>query len=177
MSFIAALAVADTLKVYIPSSKVSLKWPNDVLVNGKKVSGILLEGGADWFIVGIGINVTSNPSNTEYNATHLLEHIDEAILSGAEPIMTGTGAILATLSARFNHWRAVFLENGFSSILKAWLACASNIPGPVTVRLLNETFAGSALGLDENGALRVRLGNGTIRYVHAGDVFFGHQGA
>ena len=177
MSFAAALAVAETLKHYIPESKVNLKWPNDVLVEGKKISGILLEGGPDWFVVGIGMNLTSHPHDTDYIATHLLEHVDPSLLEGAEPVMTGTDAVLAILSSRFNFWSDVFLEKGFVPIREAWLGWATNIPGPVTVRLSNEVFSGQAIDLDENGALRVSLENGTIRTVHAGDVFFGTQGA
>ncbi len=177
MSFIAALAVAETLQTYIPEAKVNLKWPNDVLVEGKKISGILLEGGPDWFVVGIGVNLTSHPQDTELSATHMLDHIEPSLLSGPEPIMSGPDAVLAILASRFNFWRDMFLDNGFAPIREAWLNGAHNIPGPVTVRLSNETFSGDALGLDENGALRVRLESGTIRDVHAGDVFFGSQGA
>ena len=177
LSFAAALAVAETLRTYVPENLINLKWPNDVLVDGKKISGILLEGGQDWIVVGIGVNLVSHPEHTETAATHLLDHIEPSLLNGPEPILTGPDTVLATLSSRFSYWRDMFLEQGFSPIRQAWLGWAQNIPGSVIVRLSNEKFSGQALGLDENGALRVRLENGTIKDVHAGDVFFGNQGA
>jgi len=73
-----------------------------VLVDGAKISGILLETGQtkgrSWVIVGIGINLLSNPADTPYPATHFLEHISESELSGPEPIFTGPEAVLAVLS-------------------------------------------------------------------------------
>lgn len=177
MSFVAALAVAECLEGYIPKTKIKLKWPNDVLVDAKKTSGILLEGGDGWFVVGIGINLTSHPQETDFPATHLLEHIDPVKLNVAEPIITGPDTVLASLAARFDHWRHIALDKGFDPISEAWLSRAYNIPGRVTVNLHKEKFSGHALSLDENGALRVRLENGTIRHVHAGDVFFRDGGA
>jgi BirA family biotin operon repressor/biotin-[acetyl-CoA-carboxylase] ligase len=175
-SFVAALAVYDLVKIYVPGSNVGLKWPNDVMIDGQKISGILLEsGGAEgckWIGVGIGINLMSHPSGTETPATHIIAHIPEEDLSGPEPIMTGPDAALAVLAERFDHWRHIFLTEGFTPIRKAWMDCAYNIPGPVRVRLPAETFYGEALGLGDNGELRVRLQDGNIRDVHAGDVFF-----
>ena len=176
MSFAAALAVADALEHYVPKDIITLKWPNDVLLAGRKTSGILLESGAGWVVVGIGINLVHHPEGTDFPAAHVLEYIPNAMLNGPEPVMTGPDAVLAGLAVRFDHWRDILIAKGFAPIRDAWMARAHNIPGLVTVRLPKETFAGKALGLDENGALRVRLADGTIRDVHAGDVFFGTQG-
>jgi len=176
-SFVAALALADTLEHYVAKDVISLKWPNDVLLAGRKTAGILLESGQThhqkWIVVGIGVNLTHHPEGTEFSATHVLEHIPAEDLDNPEPIMTGPQAVLAILANRFDHWLYILTTKGFEPIGQAWTARAHNIPGPVNVRLPNESFTGQALGLDANGALRVRLGNGTIRDVHAGDVFFG----
>ena len=182
MSFVAALALADTLEHYVPKDLISLKWPNDVLLAGKKTAGILLESGKTqmnithhqkWMIIGIGVNLTHHPKGTEFPATHLMEHIPAEDLQGPEPIMTGPQAVLAILANRFDHWRHVLSMKGFEPIGQAWTARAHNIPGTVTVRLPNESFSGEALGLDANGALRVSLADGTIKDIYAGDVFFG----
>lgn len=177
MSFVAALALTDTLEQYVPKALISLKWPNDVLLAGKKTAGILLESGQihyqKWMVIGIGVNLTHHPEGTEYPATHMMEHIPAKALQGSEPIMTGPDAVLAILANRFDHWNHILSTAGFEPIGEAWAARAHNVPGQVTVRLPDESFAGEALGLDANGALRVKLSNGTIRDVHAGDVFFG----
>lgn len=182
LSFAASLALADTLEHYVPRHLIGLKWPNDVLLGGRKTAGILLESGhtqlgvahhQKWIVVGIGVNLTHHPDGTDYPATHVMAHIPQANLKGPEPLMTGAQAMLAILVNRFDHWRHILLTQGFAPIGKAWTKRSYNIPGLVTVRLPNETFTGEALGLDEKGALRVRLENGTIRDIHAGDVFFG----
>lgn len=179
LSFVAALAVYDLASAYVPQDLISLKWPNDVLIGGAKTSGILLENGHtsghDWIAVGIGVNLVSHPPETDFPATHILAHISDADIEGPEPIMTGPEAALAILSARFGHWREIMLEDGFAPIRKVWTARASNIPGPVTVRLPNETFSGEGVGLGENGALQVHISDGILRDVHAGDVFFGSE--
>lgn len=180
LSFVAALAVYDVAAAYVPQTLISLKWPNDVLLSGAKTSGILLENGRykgqDWVAVGIGVNLVSHPQGTDFPATHILEHIPNKDLQGAEPIMTGADAALAILAARFDHWRNMFLERGFEPIRKAWRERAANVPGPVTVRLAQESFHGEAVDLGANGELQVRTEDGTLQDVHAGDVFFGPSG-
>ncbi|WP_026942082.1 biotin--[acetyl-CoA-carboxylase] ligase [Hellea balneolensis] len=184
LSFAASLALADTLEHYVPRNLISLKWPNDVLLARAKTAGILLESGhtqlniahhQKWIVVGIGVNLTHHPDMTEYPATHVMAHIPQEKLTGPEPVMTGAQTVLAILAARFTHWRHMLLTQGFAPIGQAWMERSYNIPGAVNVRLPSETFTGEALGLDQNGALRVRLENGTIRDVHAGDVFFGAE--
>ena len=173
MSFAAALAVADSLEPYVARDLISLKWPNDVLLGGKKTAGILLEGGPNWFIVGVGINLMHHPEAAQFPATHVLEHISPEKLEGPEPVMTGPQAVLALLASRFNYWRDIYLIHGFEPLRMAWSARAHNIQGEVTVNLSGGSFSGRADGLCENGALRVVLADGTIRDVQAGDVFFG----
>ena len=177
LSFVAAIAVHEMLGEYLEEDFLSLKWPNDVLYKGKKIAGILLENGSfhnhNYVIIGIGVNLVSHPENTLNGATHLLENLLPKDLNCAEPIFTGPEPILAKLAADFDTVRGFFTRDGFAIIREDWEHRSAGIPGPVTVRLPNETFTGEALGLDANGALRVSLTDGTIRDVHAGDVFFG----
>lgn len=172
ISFVAALAIADLVCEYVPTDKIALKWPNDVLIDGAKTSGVLLERGEGWIIIGIGVNLMSHPDNTEYPATHIMAHIPPDEINAPEPCIPERQAALAILAARFDHWFNILKSKGFKPIQEAWLAKAHNIPGPVTVRMPNESFSGEALTLGENGELQVRTNNGTIRDVHSGDVFF-----
>ncbi|PHR61391.1 MAG: biotin--[acetyl-CoA-carboxylase] ligase [Robiginitomaculum sp.] len=180
LSFAAALAVAQTLDTYIDPSLVQIKWPNDVLVNGKKISGILLESGAHngkmWTSIGIGMNLTSCPDIEGYDTTYLLDHIAPEKINGAEPLYTGAQAVLAILAQKFDYWFTQYNAHGFSALREAWLQRARGIGGDVTVRLPNSTIIGTALGMDEDGALEVRVKSGddvgkTVK-IHAGDVFF-----
>lgn len=173
LSFVAAIAVAKALSAYTLTSQPSLKWPNDVLLGGRKVAGLLLEAKSGHVLIGIGVNLVSHPDGGNIPATHLLEHMEPAALNSEEPEFTGAEGFLAILSRSFDRAFRKHLAYGFSAIRADWTALASGIPGPVTVRLPSESFTGHAESLLENGALRVRLENGTIRDVHAGDVFFG----
>ena len=175
LGFAAALAIADTIRVYAPDAPISLKWPNDVLVDGAKISGILLETGQtkgrSWVIVGIGINLLSNPADTPYPATHFLEHIAESELSGPEPIFTGPEAVLAVLSARFEHWRKRHDREGFTALRDPWTAQAQGVGETAHIRLADRSFRAKLLGLGENGELQVEHDNGTIESIFAGDVY------
>lgn len=173
LSFVAAIAVAKALSAYSLTRQPGLKWPNDVLLGGRKVAGLLLEAKSGHVLIGIGVNLISHPDGGNIPATHLLEHIDPTALNSDEPEFTGAEGFLAILSRSFDKALRKHLAYGFSATRADWTALASGLPGPVTVRLPEETFVGQAESLLENGALRVRLENGTIRDVHAGDVFFG----
>jgi BirA family biotin operon repressor/biotin-[acetyl-CoA-carboxylase] ligase len=173
LSFVAAIAVAKTLNAYTLKSQPTLKWPNDVLIDGRKVAGLLLEAKPGRVLIGIGINLVSHPDGGNVPPTHLLEHMDPAVLNSDEPEFTGVEGVLAILARELDQAFRRHLAYGFSATRADWTALSKGIPGPVTVRLPDETFTGETQSLLENGALRVVAGDGTIRDVHAGDVFFG----
>lgn len=172
LSFVAALAVFDTIKTYAPNANARLKWPNDVLVDDSKISGILLETGKvkaqPYVIVGIGINLTHHPELAAYSATHLLEHIDPQNLSSAKPIFTGTEAVLAILSASFEKWRLLHQAQGFDPIVKAWMQNAHGLGNKAYI----DGVPAILRGLGENGELRVEYENGTIKDIVAADISF-----
>ena len=176
LSFVAAIAVAETLGAHIDPDLISLKWPNDVLIKGAKTSGILLESGQHhgqkWVLIGMGINLQHHPEGTPYPATHVFEHIPRARFDDAEPEVPTARTLLPEIVSRFEHWRQKFDREGFSPVRDRWQMLAHNIPGPVTVNLYESSFSGEALGLGANGELQVRMDDGTMRKVHAGDVFF-----
>ncbi len=167
-SFVIALGIYDGLKAVHSDGDFQLKWPNDVLLGGGKISGMLLETGSThhqaWVIAGIGVNLISRPYDLPYAAACLAEHHEAPI----EP-----HELLEQMSPHIIHWKSVFEQQGFGPIREAWLKRASNVPGPVKVRLPDDVFEAQAVDLEPNGALKVRLANGTIRQVHAGDVFPG----
>jgi len=160
-SFVVALAVRDTLRHLLPESVLTLKWPNDVLANGKKISGILLEVAGDILIVGVGINVASYPGATLYPATSL-------VAEGAKS--TDLTELLNRFLESLNIWHPRLPSDGFQPVREAWLAHAQK--GAMTVRLPRETVQGTFGGLDENGCLRLLLADGAERSISTGDVLF-----
>ena len=172
-SFVAALAIYDTLAEYVPQEMLSIKWPNDVLLNGKKVSGILLERFANGLCIGVGVNLLAKPSDVpEQETACVIDYVPEALLDDPEPILEMPEPVLAILAAKYNHWNDGHDRDGFTPIRAKWLERAKGIGSRVTVKLAQEQFSGYAEGLADNGALIVKLDTGDIRHIHAGDVFF-----
>lgn len=171
LSFVAALAVADAVRAVLPAADVRQKWPNDVLLNGGKVCGILLESAADtahpgklsWLIAGIGINVASHPEGTDWPAMSL--HAAGATTVDAE-------AVLGQMATAFLDWMRRWEADGFAPIRDAWTRDAIGIGEPITVRLADKIIDGRFQELDADGALVLCDENGHARTITAGEVYF-----
>lgn len=168
LSFVTALAVRDTIADILQSSEhVRCKWPNDILVGGRKISGILLEtagqGGdsPSHVIIGIGINVKHHPENPQYPATNLKHENAEVELERVMESLVGSMA----------HWISRWKDHGFTLIRKAWKDNAMGLGEDIIVRLPDEELRGRFVDLDENGALILAVGD-ERRHITAGDVFF-----
>ena len=141
---------------------LALKWPNDVLLDGAKLSGILLERAGDAVVVGIGVNLAHYPADIDRRATSLAAH-------GNAP---DPSDFAETLADAFARWLGIWRGQGLAPVRARWLERAHPIGTALTARLPD----GSALdglfgGLDSDGALNLRLADGTTRVIHAGDVF------
>ena len=170
LSFVAALAACDLADTCLGPGAARLKWPNDVLVHGKKAVGILVESGARdggglWLAVGIGVNLAHHPQDVERPATAFAEH-----MAGPPPRPRDA---LEVLAARFEAWRRLWATQGFAPIARAWTDRALGLGERCEARLPNRTLVGVAEGMDEAGALRLRLDDGALERITAGDVFFG----
>ncbi|HEX3486399.1 MAG TPA: biotin--[acetyl-CoA-carboxylase] ligase [Micropepsaceae bacterium] len=164
LAFAAGLAVGETMAALAPAAEMTLKWPNDVLLNGKKAAGILLEGlGEDALAVGIGLNLAHHPKGTEFPA------ISVAALMGLAP--TPDDALLR-LAGRVTAWYEIWRGSGFAKVRTAWLARAAGLGRPIKARLEGSEIEGMFENLDEDGALLVRQASGAIARVTAGEVFF-----
>lgn len=167
LGFVAALALADAIGELVPAVALSCKWPNDLLANGKKVAGILLEsemaGGdqPDFVILGVGTNLASSPPETTYPATSLAQE-------GAPGIEPAT--MLAVFIRHLAEWLEVWWNDGFPPIRAAWLARAIGLGEPIRVRLERDTLDGRFLDLDEDGALLLESA-GVRRRIAAGEIF------
>ena len=170
MSFVAALAVADLASAFVPAALVSLKWPNDTLIAGRKAAGILVESGqaadgALWVAVGVGVNLATPPENPERPATAFADH-----MRAPPPAPLDALTILATALAQ---WFELWERLGFLPIAEAWTQKAHGLGERCQARLASETIHGVAEGLDGDGALRLKTDQGVVRRITAGDVFFG----
>lgn len=164
-SFVTALALGDVLEGLGVES--ALKWPNDVLVDGAKLAGILLEGlpgGA--LAIGIGVNLASAPvlERLEPDATAPVALAERGVEVAPE-------VFLHLLANAYSAREASFAAYGFAPIRAAWLARAARLGAPIKVRLAQETLAGTFKDVDEGGRLVLSTAQG-IRRIAAGDVFF-----
>lgn len=162
LSFVAALALDRALHDWVAAERLALKWPNDLLLDGVKCAGILLEGGAGATIIGFGVNLAGHPTDTERLATSL------PVAGIAAP---PAAAVVERLAATFADCRADWRIRGFAAVRQAWLARAAGLGKQLVARLGEETLSGVFDGLGADGALQLRLDNGNLRAIHAGEVF------
>ncbi|HWE45411.1 MAG TPA: biotin--[acetyl-CoA-carboxylase] ligase [Caulobacteraceae bacterium] len=172
VAFVAALAIADLFDAYVPANLVTIKWPNDVLIDGLKASGILIESGsrADgslWLAIGCGLNLNHAPINTERPATRVADHLRHDVVR-APKVDEAMAAFAPLFAARLEQWE----RQGFAAVAADWTRRADSLGKPCTARLGTETVYGIAEGLEPDGALRLRLDTGETRKITAGDVFF-----
>ena len=168
LSFVAALAVDDAIRDRARglADRLMLKWPNDVLCDGKKLAGILLEGrmidDKIAVAIGIGVNCLRHPSHTTYPATDLA-----AVGGPVSPDELFT-ALSGAMLRRLAQWQR---RDGFSAVRTDWLARAAGIGETMRVRLPDRELVGRGEGLDDNGCLLLRLADGSLRTIAAGEVF------
>jgi BirA family biotin operon repressor/biotin-[acetyl-CoA-carboxylase] ligase len=167
-SFVAGLAVVDAIdRLGGGKLEVALKWPNDVLVAGRKVSGILIEslGGSDadgWTLaIGCGINLAHAPDNVRYPAIALADCGVSVNPEVALPVYA------EALEGRLAQWDG---GRGFAAIRRDWLAHGPPQCSALVADTGREQLSGRFAGLGAGGALRLALAGGAIREIHAGDV-------
>lgn len=177
LGFVAGLAVVralDTARSRIAvdvrcGTQFQLKWPNDVLADGAKLVGILVETemlgtGRRAVVIGIGVNVADAPDGLAYPAASLA---DLGLDIRAEDVF-------AALSARWVEALAIWNGGqGFGEIRREWLGRATGVGGPVSVTSAGGIVAGSFETIDEHGQLVIEMRDGTRRAISAGDVHFG----
>lgn len=162
LSFVAANALLDTAARWLPRQRLALKWPNDLLLDGMKVAGILLEGGAGGVVIGFGVNLAQHPDIAGRPATSFAA-------AGIAP--PPPREVCEVLAEAFAAHRARWRREGFDATRADWLMQVSGLGKPVVARLGSEDVAGTFEDLGADGALLLRLPGGTLRPIHAGEVF------
>ena len=170
LSLVAAVALAEALEAVLPTkAEVVCKWPNDILVDGQKIAGILLEAQGDgdavhWIVIGCGVNVASHPETAAYPATGVNMECGENI---------ALETVLERYLNRLFVWRDRWLNSGIKPVRRAWIKRAAGLGGPITVRLPDRELSGRFSDMDEDGALLLELPDGVQQRITAGDVFLG----
>lgn len=162
LALVAAVALEEAVRAHLAAAAVpTLKWPNDLLLDGAKLSGILLERAADAVVIGIGVNLAQHPHDLDRATTSLAAH--GAIVDPA--------TFQETLADAFARWLGVWRGQGLAPVRTRWLERAHPPGTALTARLPD----GSAIdglfdGLDIGGALVLRLADGGRRVIHAADI-------
>lgn len=173
-SFVAALALHEALGAVLgPAGSLALKWPNDVLLNGGKVAGILLESlgggarGVSHLAIGIGVNLAAAPDAAGLDPLTA----PPVSVAGETGIAIAPEEFLTFLAAAFARWESQLATWGFAPIRNAWIARAARIGQTITARTMTEAIEGRFETIDETGALVLVTAQGR-RTVPAADVYF-----
>lgn len=173
LTFVAALALHDVLAGLVgPLAETAIKWPNDVLLNGRKISGILLEaatGGAGRrpLAVGIGVNLVEAPPPAAVEPWAVPPIALAELLGDAPP----PEEFLTLLAARFAHWQGLLQSDGFEPLREAWLTRAARLGQVITARTPRLTRSGRFEGIDNEGALILITESGR-EIIPAADIHF-----
>ena len=167
LSLIIGFSILETLiKLGVDEKKIEIKWPNDVLIQKSKISGVLLESFDDFIVAGIGLNVLKTPQNeTKWNTTKLYNHT-ENIFS----LKYIANVILKIIFKNYSIWEDkgfVFFKNNINKNIY-------NINNKIVIKLNSKSadIRGVFLGLGDNGGLKIKVGNEYLEYYSIENFFF-----
>lgn len=167
LGFATGLAIAETIEAMIGPGRVTLKWPNDVMIDGAKAAGILLDSGAlpgaTWAALAFGVNLAVAPEVPDQPTASLREMLPPDALT-PEPL-----AFLAALRPRLEAWDGRLEREGFEPLRQAWTKRAHKLGDQVRVALGQDTIEGRIAGLSPRGELELDTETGR-RLIAAGDV-------
>lgn len=165
ITLVSSLALVEALNSMFQKLNAKIKWPNDVLISGKKISGILTELSSDmekinYIVVGVGVNISTGINNLPENATSLKLELNEEI------------SVKLFLKSFLEHYDSIYQEyltGGIDQIIKRWKNNSDTLGKKVKIIGINETYEGLAKDIDENGALILQTKDKEIK-VYSGDV-------
>ena len=168
IGFVAGLAVAETLAQRVEGRTISLKWPNDVLVDGRKICGLLAEATVEGdrlahIVLGIGINLVSAPTEDVRWPTVALADYGAA---PRDPIDFAAG-----LTRRLQRWLDIWMGEGFAPVRAAWVGRAWGLGRDFQTEAEGGTISGRFDGIDADGALVLESAGGGRRLIRSGEVF------
>ncbi len=170
LALVAGVAVYEAISKFLGRAQgLLLKWPNDVLLNGAKLAGILLERAGDAVVIGIGVNLAYAPDLADRVAAALASHGLSVDRDDFAEELT------RRMAAELSSWR----KSGLGETISRWTIRGPHIGAPLRYVGVTDTIEdGTFAGIDQDGALMMRLANGTVRVIHAGEVsLIGEEGA
>ncbi|OUS08599.1 biotin--[acetyl-CoA-carboxylase] ligase [Rhodobacterales bacterium 52_120_T64] len=175
-SFIAALALRDALVEVCGREDIfSLKWPNDVLLNNRKLAGILLESGIDasgsYLCIGIGVNLSNEPDSSFIEDGAFAPISLRSVIG----VKIDPENFLTLLAMAFDRWETQFQQYGFEPIRNEWLNHATRLGEVITAKLMGRTEVGTFETVDEAGAIVLRTSKGLL-HLPAAEIYFGTEG-
>lgn len=164
LALVCAVAAHAAAEELVPGTGVRIKWPNDLMVGDAKLCGMLLERAGDAVVAGFGMNITHAPEIVDRGTTSLASLGARADIDAARAT--------EVLAGQFALWLERWHEEGLGPVRTAWLA-AAHAPGALLRAVLPDgtEVRGGFVGLADDGALIVRLDNGSQAVIHAGDIF------
>lgn len=168
ITLMTAVVVAEALLSLVPSLNVKIKWPNDILVDGKKMAGILTEISTemdvvDFIVVGLGVNVNMDSFPKEIKG-----QVSSILMSTGSPI--SRSAVVRACLQYFEKYYGIFKKNGFEPIMLRWRGLSDIIGQKVMVDVMGEKHAGEVIDVDEGGILILKDDQGKIQRIFSGDV-------
>jgi BirA family biotin operon repressor/biotin-[acetyl-CoA-carboxylase] ligase len=172
ITLLIAVSLCKTLRE-VSGLPIGIKWPNDLLIDGKKISGILLEGLLEEerivsIIAGVGISVNLDAEDYPDELKTIAQSLKMA--NAEQPI--ARERILATFMNTFEAMYDDFQQNGFETVRQLWEQWSVTLAKHVQIKQVNQTLAGYAVGIDEQGALRLQMENGETVTCYSGDLVF-----
>lgn len=158
LSFVIAVALSHALHdCGVDKRHINLKWPNDVMLDGQKCAGILIEAAPDYLIVGTGVNIAIAPAERSKLADYGIADRD-----------IFRDIFLKNISETYNLWQ----EQGFAPIRAAWMKYAYRLGQDIQARLNNAVYEGIFQDIDDNGTLLLTEKGGTTRKINAGEILY-----
>jgi BirA family biotin operon repressor/biotin-[acetyl-CoA-carboxylase] ligase len=164
LSFLGAVAMG--LAITQAGGAVQYKWPNDILLDGKKIAGLLLEstGNGEFIIIGIGVNINSHPDNSPIQAYPATDLKASGVEISREILLKN---FLNNFSDLYQTWQ----DFGFSAIRNLWLKSAFNFNKIIAVNLPDKKLTGRFIDLDQNGNLVLELENKEVKLISSGEIY------
>ncbi len=171
LSFVAACAAHASVAPLLPESELKLKWPNDLLLDGEKLAGLLLESFETideetgklkrWAVVGMGMNIENAPAGMDLPAT-CLKHAGVELISAK--------IVLSRFIHHFIEWYQLWQDDGFEPVRKYWTNHCYHKGESVEVKIGDEMHRGEFVGLDETGNLLLKPKGSAVTIIAAGEV-------